>query len=302
MAKRMKISLVWCLLGASANALAQRVATYPPEQADVMVAAVSRDDSVLAGGIQTGRLKIPGDVDVTLLAWLSPSGEWKSIACDENHPLECRRFEKGYLKKPHTYTMVSADGRGATVRVKRMSLSGECFGYGGQGTYSGAAISYAGVAASSPDMFAVDEPARLLSNQEADPIRKLLSAAVGDRLDSTKELRVYSFRLEGHDLFIVQRAFQDWASKPEYDPHKSGQKSLKMIFAIGTRRGGRFQLLHWKENIEDENERILGTIHLNNGRDFLISTVGHPEGWFFRIYGIRSGKLTVIFSGGGGGC
>jgi hypothetical protein len=283
-------------------ALGQQAAPNPPEEGDVMVAAVSRDESVLTGGISSGKLKAAREVDVTPLAWLNPSGEWISIACDDNHLAECSRFGTAYLKKPHAYTMVSADGRGATIAVKEMRLDTECFGYGGQGTYSGASINYAGVAASSPAIFSAGRPARRLSHHDAEPIVTLLSAAVGEKLDSTKELQVYSLRLEGHDLFVVQRAFQDWVSKPDYDMGNSAGAGLKMIFAIGTRWGGQFQLLHWKENIEDENEQILGTIHLRSGRDFLVNTVSQPEGQFFRIYGIRDGKLSLVYSGGGGSC
>lgn len=291
----------WCLLGASAIALAQQVSPYPPAKTDVMVVAVSRDDSVLGGGISSGKLKASGELDVVPLAWLSSSGEWKGIACDENHPLECRRFEKEYLRRAHTYSVVSSDGRGTMVTVEQMSLDRECFGYGGQGTYSGGSIAYAGVAASSPEVFTAGEPARRLTDRNAEPIRKLFASAVGKKLDSTKELRVYSLRLEGHDLLVIQRAFQDWANKPEYAVGRTGG-SLQMIFAIGVRQGRRFQLAHWKENTEDENEQILGVIHLGTGRDFLVNTVSHPEGQFFRVYGIKKGKLGLVYSGGGGGC
>lgn len=65
---------------------------------------------------------------------------------------------------------------------------------------------------------------------------------------------------------------------------------------------GKFHLLFWKENTIDENEQILGLVHLKNGRDYLVNTVSDPETQFFRIYGIRNGKLTLVFSGAGGGC
>jgi len=268
-----------------------------------MVAAVSRDDSVLAGGISGGRLSAPGRVEVVPVAWLTPSGDWKSIACDADHPAACQEFESDYLEKPHTYTVVSAEGSAAIVRVEKMSL-GECFGYGGQGKYYGASISYTALAASSPHIFTAGQPARRVSGQDADPILKAFAATVGRKLDSTKALRVYSLRLEGRDMFVIERAFQN--SKPDYAPDRSENHGkafdLKMIFALGTMQRDRFDLLHWKENVEDENEQILGVIHLKNGSDFLISSVNHPEGQFFRIYGIQNRKLALIYSGGGGSC
>lgn len=66
---------------------------------------------------------------------------------------------------------------------------------------------------------------------------------------------------------------------------------------------GQFHLLAWQnETNSDENEQILGVIHLTSGRDFLVNTVSDPESQYFRIYGIRDGQLKLIFKGGGGGC
>ena len=64
----------------------------------------------------------------------------------------------------------------------------------------------------------------------------------------------------------------------------------------------RFHLLYWKQNTEDEDERLLGTIRLNSGHDFLITVVSDPEGHWYRVYGIRDGKLTQVYSGGGSSC
>jgi len=174
-----------------------------------MIVAVSHDDSVLTGGISSGHLMKPGKVGVEPIAGLTPAGEWKAIRCDANHSQECKRFEREYLSKPHTYTVVSADGRGATVQVEKMALDDECFGYGGQGTFSGATIDYAGVATESADFFISGEPARRLTEPEAIPIRKSLAAVEGDKLDTIKELRVYSLQLEGQSFIVIQRANQD---------------------------------------------------------------------------------------------
>jgi hypothetical protein len=63
-----------------------------------------------------------------------------------------------------------------------------------------------------------------------------------------------------------------------------------------------FHLPYWKKNIDQENELVLGTIHLKNGRDFLVTTVSEPESQSIRIYGLKDGKLTLVFSGGGASC
>jgi hypothetical protein len=275
----------------------QQLPPPPSTSAKVMILAVSRDDSVLAGGISTGKIMPDRQVDVEPLAWLSSSGEWSGFRCTEDHPKACKTFDRDYLKKPHTYSVVSGDGRGAIVKVKHMALDHECFGYGGQGTYSGTPINYAGVATSSSDFFTGGDSARRLDSRDADPVRKAFAATVGKKLDSMKELRVYSLSLEGQELFAVQRAFQDYGSTPGRDVQ------LNFIFAIGRMSNGRFHMLSWQNRVDnDENEQILGMIHLRNGRDFLVNTVSHPEGQYFRVYGIRDGKPALVYWGGGGGC
>jgi hypothetical protein len=77
---------------------------------------------------------------------------------------------------------------------------------------------------------------------------------------------------------------------------------MKFIFAIGSQENGRFQVLYWKDDIEDENEQVLGTIHLKSGRDFLITTISDPESQIFHVYGMRNGKLSLVYSGGGSSC
>lgn len=271
---------------------------------DVMVVAVAHDDSVIAGGISSGRQMAPGKVAVEPIAWLSSAGEWKKMSCVESNgpgsSQECKQFDREYLSKPHDYTVESADGKGAIVHVDRMALDDECFGIGGQGTFSGGPIRFAAVAAESTDIFTEGESARRLVDHDAEPVRKSLAATVGNKLDSTKELRVYTVRIEDQSLLVIQRAFQDYDSKPEYQP--PDLPNLAMIFAIGNMKDDRFNLLFWKENTGDDNEQILGLIHMKNGHDFLLTSSNNPEGNSFRIYGIRGGRVELILEGGGGEC
>jgi hypothetical protein len=222
-----------------------------------MLAAVSCDDSMLTGGLGSGRWTGRGTVVVEPLASLTPSGEWIGISCGSDHPATCKEFERQYLSKPHVYTVVSAAGQGATVQAVRIRL-GDCYEFIGTGTYSGGSIARAAVAASSTDLFADAEDPKLLDGVQAAPIRKALAALVPKKLDSAQHLRVFSLRLEDKDLVILQWSTTDFIDKPR-------ERSLKRVFAIGTMEQGRFHLLHWKENTEDEDERILGTIGLKSG-------------------------------------
>jgi hypothetical protein len=246
----------------------------------------------------------PGKVAVEPIAWLNPVGVWKKMSCvDSDEPglsQACKNFYRDYLSKPHDYTVVSADGKGALIRVDRMAIDNECFGISGQGSFSGGPIRFGAVAAESPGIFTEGGSARRLADQEAEPVRKALATVVGNKLDSMKELRVYSILMNGKSLLVVQRAYQDYASKPDYQPPDG--LNLAEIFAIGTMKEGRFQLLFWKENTGDDNEQILGLIHMKNGHDFLVSSSNNPEGNSFRVYGIRDGKVELILEGGGGEC
>jgi len=259
-----------------------------------MLTAVSRDDSMLSGGVSSGKWTARGTVYVEPLARITASGEWQSIPCDGYRPACYRAFEREYLKMPHTYAVISADGRGTTVYSAPTTL-GDCYDLTGAGTYSGGSISTAGIAASSTNYFGDIEGPKVLDKEESAPIRKALGALVPTRLDSTLYLRLYSLRLEDQELTVVQRSFSEFAGKPEED-------SLKFIFGIGRMEQGRFRLLYWDKNIEDDSQRVVGAIRLKSGREFLITSVNESESQSFRVYGIRDGKLTMVYSGGGSSC
>jgi len=257
----------------------------------VMIAAISR--AALVGGLGPSALSKPGTVNVEPLAFLTSSGNWRSIPCKPGNGEGCKEFEREYLRKRHTYTVISADGMGTTIHALPVTLT-ECFGYNGDGTYSGGRIRNSAIAASSADFFDNADAPNRVSPSQASAIRKSLRPLVPKRLDSTEDLRLMTLQLEGMDLLVVQRAYGD-----NIDPTNF---TRKYIFMIGRFDQGQFHVLHRKNNMEDEEERVLGTIRMKNGREFLITTVADPESQFFRIYGIRDGKLVVVFSGGGSSC
>jgi hypothetical protein len=145
------------------------------------------------------------------------------------------------------------------------------------------------LAASSADFFSDSVAPQLLSDADAKPFLNTFATAAAARLDSTSQIKVHSLRLESQEFLLMQRS-------PVEPP------GTELIFAIGKMDQGRFQILHWKENTGDEDEVVLGTIHLKNGREFLITTVIDPEGQWFRVYGIQDGKLKLVYSGGGSSC
>jgi hypothetical protein len=291
----MNNSWKWFLLAISLIAISEKSRPTSPQESDVMLVAVSHDARMLGLGPEKENAK--GTAFVEPLARLTSSGEWKSLPCFADRDgkkyaatqqEDCSKFEKVYLSKPHTYTVVSADGRGATVSAQPVALD-ECLSYTEKGTYSGANIATSAIGASSSDFFSDSPPPRLLSSIEAKPFLKAFAAAVPGGLDSNSHLRAFSLRLEGQELILLQRAYDE-------------SPGTKLIFAIGKMDQDIFQMLHWKENVSDEDEVAVGTVHLANGRDFLITTVTDPEGQWFRVYGIRQGRLLMVYSGGGSSC
>jgi len=268
----------------------------PPHSRDaaVTLAAVSRDKYMFSGGIGPSQLSPRGTLTVEPMARLTSSGKWESLPCSPAEPKRCREFEHEYLKKPHTFTVVSADGMGTTIHASPVSLS-ECYGYVGVGKYSGAQIIRSAIAASSIDLFGEVKPPQLVNSEQGVAIRKAVARAIPNKLDSVHRLGLFALTLENHDLIIIQRAFMDFGTTPS-------EPSPKLIFAIVKMDQGRLHVLHWKQNTEDEEERVLGSIHLKSGRDFLITTVNDPESQSFRVYGIHDGHLELVFSGGGSSC
>jgi hypothetical protein len=258
-----------------------------------MLAAVSRIGSMLSGGIGGDQWTGRGTVVAEPLARLTSSGEWKSLPCAAGKKIVCLKFAREYLAKAHSYTVVSADGKGALIRTAPTTLD-ECYDFSGPGTYSGASIARSAIAASSAGFFSDGIPPQRLSEGAHAAALRAVRALVPGRLDSTQDLRLLSVHLEGHDMLVIERAFADVPAK------RFGRS--KLVFAIGALNQGQFNVLHWKHNMEDEQERVFGTISLHNGREFLITAVSDPESHSFRVYGIRGGRLVLIYSGGGSSC
>lgn len=276
----------------------------PPVQPDfstnegVVLAVASRGGSVMVGGGLRSAPMREGSIEVFPFAFITSSYEWQRLPCDPYHYKNCPQFELQYLKKAQTYHVISSDGYGATVRAEPTSMEtpGDCPGLGGRGSYSGARITESVIAASSTSLFASNIPPQTLGDTASTAVLKALGPLIPDRLDSGKYLHVFALRFEGKDFLLVQRSRIDIEDKLEAD-------KLVPVFAIGTLHNGQFEIFIWKEK-EDWNvdERMMATIRLKNGRDLLITKVVDEETYKFRVYGLLHGKLTTIYSGGGGGC
>jgi hypothetical protein len=288
------------LLGVFATAVAQQPVTQSLPNTKIMIAAVSRDSSIMVGGFPPSKLDDKSTVDWNLLGHLTPSGQWSSgLPCSDDPGKSpaarkgCIEWAHAYQSKPHVYTVISADGYGTVVHVTHAFLS-DCYGFGGTGAYSDDAIRKFAIATSSARFFAESAPPHPLSQEESVAVQKALMSLVPKKLGTTHELRLFGVRLEGHKFIVIQRTFSDVGNQQ--------MDNNTLIFAIGTLNRGQFHLLHWKQNTVDEQETMLGTIALKSGREFLITAVTDPEGNWYRVYGFRHGRLTLIYTGGGGSC
>lgn len=257
------------------------------QSTSAMVVAISRDKYVLGGGLGPSEATVPGKLSLEILAYVTPEGIWKDHPCAQSYSRQCRAFAKSYLGLPHHYIVASADGYGAEVNSSRTTLS-ECFSYTTTATYSGASIRGNAIATDTPELFDIGPQPSLLTTSVKLAIRHQLVSLFSTNLEALNHLKIERIQLEGQSFVTISGTTDD--------------SSPLRVFLIADWEHGRLRVLHRKKNEEDEEELALGTIHLKSGRDFLITTVHDPESQTFRIYGIRGGKLTLVYAGGGSSC
>lgn len=292
--------LAWAVFAFAPVVAAQQDSGGKPQGA-IMLTAVSRDGSVLTGGISTGIRTPQGIADVEQIAWITPSGAWQDLPCNYHWVADadisrCRSFATSYLSQFHRYTIVSADGYGGTVQAAPARLD-NCYSFATRGLYSGRHIGRTAIAASNPAAFMTGPPLNPVDGLQYQSTLTAFAAASPVPLGTLAGVRLYHTQWNGHSVILVERSFTDFSSaNPSVVPN------VKLIFAIGELIHGKFHILFWKHNTEDENEQVLGTVTLKNGKEFLITSVNSPEAQFFRAYTMQNGHVRIVFSGGGSSC
>ncbi len=286
---------------ASAPSFAAVQPTRGPAPRNIMLAAVSRDNSVLNGGISTGIRTQPGIANVEQIAWITPSGEWIDLPCNYHWVTDadiarCRDFAASYLSRFHSYTIVSAEGFGDTVQSTPAQLD-NCYSFATRAIYTGRPLERTAIAASDPDGFLPGSPLDPVGGLDYQQTLQAFAVASPVHLSTLSGIRLYRIHWSGRSLIVVERSFTDFSSS-----NPSVVPNVKLIFAIGHITHGRFHVLFWKHNTEDDNEQVLGTVTLKNGKEFLVTSVNSPEAQFFRVYAMRDGRIEMVFSGGGSSC
>ena len=294
------LALAWALFPSAMGFAAPR-GQAGMQSPGIMLAAVSRDDAVLSGGISTGIRTPDGIADVEPIAWLTPSGAWQDLPCNYHWLTDadisrCRQFASAYLSQSHQYAVVSADGYGATIHAPPSSLN-DCYAFAARGVYSGPSILRTTLAASDPAAFLSSPPLKPVEGIAYTQVLTAFAAASPVHLNTLAGIRLYQVHWGGRSLIVVERYFTDFASaSPSVVP------DVKLVFAIGQIVQRRFHILFWKDNTEDENEQVLGTLLLRTGQQFLVTSINSPEAQFFRIYAMQNGSIRMVFSGGGSSC
>ncbi len=292
--------LAWVAFASMPGFAAPQENIAPPRDG-IMLTAVSRDGSVLIGGISTGIRSPQGIASVEQIAWITPSGLWQDLPCNYHWVTDadiarCRDFAAAYLAQFHNYTIVSPDGFGGSVQAAPARLD-DCYSFATHGIYSGEPIQRTAIAASDPSAFLPSRPIEPINPLHYQKVLAAFAAASPVPLGTLAGIRLYRTQWNGHSLILVERSFTDFSSaSPSVVPN------VKLIFAIGELVQGKFHVLFWKRNTADANEQLLGTITIKNGSEFLITSVNSPEAQFFRVYAMRNGHIRMIFSGGGSSC
>jgi hypothetical protein len=292
--------LAWAVFAAMPGFATSQASGAVPQQ-PIMLTAVSRDGSVLTGGISTGIRTPRGIASVEQIAWLTPSGLWQDLPCNyhwvtDADIAQCRKFAESYLGQFHTYTIVSADGEGATVQSPPAQLD-NCYSFASRGIYSGRPVERTALAASDPSAFLPSPPLDPVDGLRYQQTLAAFAAASPVPLNTLAGIRLYRTRWNGRNLILVERSFTDFSSaSPSVVPN------VKLIFSIGEIHHGHFHILFWKHDTEDSNEQVLGVVTLKNGREFLVTSVNSPQAQFFRIYAMQKGLIQMVFSGGGSSC
>lgn len=299
------VGVAFLVLGGPAFAAQTAFATPQPgppvAHGAVMLTAVSRDASVLTGGISTGIRSPRGIANIEQIAWLTPSGAWQDLPCNYRWVTDadiarCRDFAASYLARSHTYTIVSADGYGATVQSSPARLD-ICYSFASQAIYSGHPLERTALAASNPGTFSPGQPLTPLGGDQYQHTLQAFAAASPVHLRTLAGIRLYRLQWSGRTLIVVERSFTDFSSS-----NPSVVPNVKLLFAIGKLTHGHFHVLFWKHNTADANEQVLGAVNLKSGKEFLVTSVNSPQAQFFHIYAMQNGHIHVVFSGGGSSC
>lgn len=173
-----------------------------------------------------------------------------------------------------------------------MTKVGDCYDFSSSGTLSTFGIGGSAIASDHPEFFAASPVLQGASPAEITIVRAGLLSLGEKKVRKFEGVQVRKVQIQGHAYFIAER-------------HSTAHRSLGIAFSIGRIEHGRFELIRWNDGGGEDGDTVesaLGVIRLKSGREFLVTTESDPEGQRFYAYGIKGGRLQIVFKGGGSSC
>jgi hypothetical protein len=290
---RIEVIIAVCL---TAGAQAQIPAAPAPSSKEPIarLLAVSSNWEALAGNVGAWPDAKAPRIPVEFIAVISASGHWSDPTklCDELRGNQCGLFLRKYVNYSPSYSVITEPGWGTSIAVSPVPKVDECFEFTSEGLPESYQFGQTAVAADAPDLFTQTLPFEDASPAEIAVIRARPLALGPAKVKSFKGVMVRKLQLEGSALYIAQR-------------HYSMGTESGIVFAIGSIVRGRFELLRWNPlggEDGDTVESALGVIRLKSGKEFLLTVEHDPEGHVYYAYGLKNGRLAIVFKGGGSSC
>ena len=292
MASKYRSALFVLALSSASTALS----VTPPHQThkrEILIVAVSRDASLLTGGIE-GPSNLAGNkVQLGIVGMLKPDGKIRKVLCDSDDQSECSAIESRYLSRPTTYRTISLS-RGRVVTSIPTKVS-DCYETSGMGTLRLRNVQTALGATDTSAFGLVNAVGKVTSEQ-----RRLLQVAASELIARQSASlpvlslnRFESVRLDGKSEVLLIAEGSSLA-----------EKSYSMFFGVWRTMAGNYQLL--LSNVAsgfEEPENYIGTIRLRReSSDYIVTSTRNSEGYRFNMYALRHDHLVRVFQGGGGGC
>jgi hypothetical protein len=284
--------LIPLVLNAQATTQGQSSASIHEKQATLL--AVVNDWAYKAGYTGGWHSAPPPNVPVELLAVVTASGDWidPTLHCRVGDNTGCSEFLEQYLNRAKDYTILTSPGRGSTVHVELVDKLDDCYGFSSTGSLSSSVTGDAAIASDHPTLFDTSPTWQSTSRSEIAIVRAGLLRLGPKKVKEFDGVQVRKIQIDGQMYFVAER-------------HSTAHRSSGIVFSIGRINQGHFYLLRWNEEGGEDGDTIesaLGVIRLKNGREFLLTTESDPEGQRFYAYGIRNGRLQIVFRGGGSSC
>ncbi len=257
--------------------------------------AVAKDWESQAGNVGAWPVAAAPKVPVEFLAMVSQSGHWSdpTTLCDEEHSSKCDLFLRNYVNYSASYRVITEPGWGVGITVHPVRKVDECYGFSSEGLPNSSQFGGTAVATDAPDLFVESPVIGSASPSEIGIVRSGLLRLGTSKVKSFGGIRVQKIRLEGSEFFVAQRHYSK--ERPE-----SG-----IVFSIGRINQGRFEVLRWNPDGGEDGDTVesaLGVVRLKSGKEFLLTTENDPEGHRYYVYGIKNGRLEIVFKGGGSSC